>query len=153
MTSLRTHYRPSRYRRGTKENRVNPGPARAVVSETPYLIPVSDDIIGGISRFVGELNSFGILVTADDFAFNGLSTKTPPEILHPIAHKNGAPIPISTKKLSRLAESHGRPDSSLDEAVQDVASSAASAANDDGLLGQVGIDEICKISEGINADV
>ncbi|MPR11948.1 hypothetical protein [Microvirga tunisiensis] len=54
----------------TNEYRVNRGPWRAIVSETPYLVPVSDDVTGGISRFVDELNGLGVLVTADELAFD-----------------------------------------------------------------------------------
>ncbi|WP_404294643.1 hypothetical protein ACD578_30155 (plasmid) [Microvirga sp. RSM25] len=59
-----------------------------------------------------------------------------------------------------MAESRGLSDSSLDEAVRAAAVSAASAASNDGLPGQIaflisqlGVEETRKIIEGTDADV
>ncbi|MPR11947.1 hypothetical protein [Microvirga tunisiensis] len=64
------------------------------------------------------------------------------------------------EELVRLAQSRGLSDDSLDEAVHDAAASAASAANNDGLPGQiaflnsqVGVEESRKIIEGADANV
>ncbi|WP_201842701.1 hypothetical protein [Microvirga zambiensis] len=61
-------------------------------------------------------------------------------------------MPTIIAELVRLALSHGLSDSSLDERVHNAASSAAAAANSDGLPGQIaflisqiGVGETCKI--------
>ncbi|WP_133239452.1 hypothetical protein [Microvirga sp. KLBC 81] len=61
-------------------------------------------------------------------------------------------MPTLIAELVRLALSHGLSDSSLDEEVHNAALSAAAAANNDGLPGQIaflisqiGVDATCKI--------
>jgi hypothetical protein len=68
-------------------------------------------------------------------------------------------MPTHTEELMALAEARGLSDSSLDDAVQAAAILAASAANNDGLpgqiaflIGQIGIDETRKIIEGGEED-